>query len=779
MSSRRAAAGVALLALTLTGCHDKFNESPVPPTPFNIAKAFNDDVTVVGPAGDGSGDVYVGGCFTTFGGVSSPGLVRLNADGSVNTAFNTGTGFDYSANALAPAGDGTGDLYVGGLFSDYNGTPCGCIIRLNADGTVDAAFNTGTGFDFPVDALAAAGDGTGDLYVGGNFTAFNGTTNVNRIARLNSNGTLDTGFDVGTGIDNWVSTIAMARDGTGDLYVGGSFTTINGATSFYRIARLNSNGTVDALFNTGTGFDSAVEALAPAGDGTGDLYVGGGFTAFNGTANVNRIARLNSDGTLDTGFDIGSGATAGFDTWVAAAAVAGDGTGDLYVGGQFTTYNTTGSNRIIRLNANGTVDAGFAAGTGFDDQVISLAAAGDGTGDLYAGGSFVVFNGTGVNHVARLNADGSVDAASPRGTGFDGTVYAVLPSPGGSGAVYVGGEYKYYNGARCDGLARLNANGTRDTAFDIGAGLTGTAYSLAFAEDGSGDLYVGGDFTTFNGAASSRIVRVNMDGSLDAAFAVGSGFNGTVYALLPAGDGTGDLLVGGDFTTYDTASSSNRLIRLSSTGTVVKAFDTGFDNTVFALAPTGDATGDFLVGGSFTTFTGPTASSRLIRLNADGSVDTAFAVGFDSSVRAIVRAADGSGDFYVGGTFTTFNATASSRLVRLDATGTLDAAFVVGATGFDAGVYAILPAVDSSGDIYVGGDFTTYQGAAAVRIIRLNADGSANTGFAPGAGFNSAVMSVVSAGGGSTKLNAGGAFTSCRTTTTDRVARLTPDGTPE
>jgi len=86
-----------------------------------------------------------------------------------------------------PAGDGTGDLYVGGAFTSYNSTPTNNLVRLNANGTVDPAFATGTGFDNTVFSVVPAGDGSGNVYVGGAFTMYQSTT-LGRIARLNSKG---------------------------------------------------------------------------------------------------------------------------------------------------------------------------------------------------------------------------------------------------------------------------------------------------------------------------------------------------------------------------------------------------------------------------------------------------------------------------------------------------------------------------------------------------------------------------------------------------------------
>ncbi|MES9972536.1 MAG: delta-60 repeat domain-containing protein, partial [Candidatus Thiodiazotropha sp.] len=323
-------------------------------TGFNKALGFNDSVTSITPAADGSGDLYLIGDFTTYDNTASKHIIRLNSDGSVDTAFALGSGFDGAIKSVSTATDGSGDLYVGGIFTSYNGIASNHIIRLNSDGTVDTAFAVGTGFagvysSTGVYAITPAMDGSGDLYVGGNFSTYNGIAS-NNIIRLNSDGTVDDTFAVGSGFagvysSTGVYSISPATDTSGDLYVGGDFSSYNGIAS-NNIIRLNSNGTVDNGFSVGSGFDvsddssfglpviSHVNTIAPTTDGSGDLYVGGSFDIYNGIASKN-IIRLNSDGTVDNSFALG----AGVDRVVLSINPISDGSGDLYLGGGFTTYN--------------------------------------------------------------------------------------------------------------------------------------------------------------------------------------------------------------------------------------------------------------------------------------------------------------------------------------------------------------------------------------------------------------------------------------------------------
>jgi hypothetical protein len=175
------------------------------------------------------------------------------------------------------------------------------------------------------------------------------------------------------------------------------------------VVRLNPDGTVDPSFATGFGFNGGVRSIAPAGDGSGNVYVGGNFTDYNGTP-ANGLVRLHANGTVDLTFVTGAGFTgAGLNSGVRSIAPAGDGSGNVYVGGAFTSYNGTPANDLVRLHANGTVDPAFATGTGFNNTVFSIAPAGDGTGNLYVGGQFTSYQSITIGRIARLKSNGSVD----------------------------------------------------------------------------------------------------------------------------------------------------------------------------------------------------------------------------------------------------------------------------------------------------------------------------------------------------------------------------------
>ena len=263
-------------------------------------------------------------------------------DGNLDTSFTSGTGPNNVVYSTLIQPDGK--ILIGGYFTSYNGTPRNRIARLNTDGTLDTSFTPGTGAD-DAGVLAFALQPDGKIIIGGEFTSYNGTPR-NRIARLNTDGTLDTSFDPGIGSDNNIYGVAFLSDGK--IIIGGGFTSYNG-TPRNRIARLNTDGTLDAGFNPGTGADQTVYSTAVQSDGK--ILIGGYFTSYNGTPR-NRIARLNTDGTLDTTFNPSTGAN---DGGVSNFAFQPD--GKIIIGGEFASYN--GINTIkyvtrLRLNSNPT-----------------------------------------------------------------------------------------------------------------------------------------------------------------------------------------------------------------------------------------------------------------------------------------------------------------------------------------------------------------------------------------------------------------------------------------
>jgi len=349
-------------------------------TSFNIGTGFKGFVYKIKI--DSDDKILVGGNFISYNEITSNRIIRLNSDGSIDTSFNIGTGFNNDVNDIQI--DSDDKILVGGDFTTYNGVTSNRIIRLNSDGSIDTSFNIGTGFSQTVFILKMQLDGK--ILVGGNFTSYNGVTS-NRIIRLNSDGSIDTSFNIGTGFSDIVRALQIQSDGK--ILVGGNFTSYNGVTS-NRIIRLNSDGSIDTSFNIGTGFNDIVRALQIQSDGK--ILVGGNFATYNGVTS-NRIIRLNSDGSRDTSFNIGTG----FTFIVQTIEIQSD--GKILVGGPFATYNGVSSSRFIILNSDGIEH--LTRFTFNDGNVFSIQIQSD--GKILLGGTFTSYSGVSNSSIIRLN----------------------------------------------------------------------------------------------------------------------------------------------------------------------------------------------------------------------------------------------------------------------------------------------------------------------------------------------------------------------------------------
>jgi hypothetical protein len=184
---------------------------------------------------------------------------------------------------------------------------------------------------------------------------------------------------LGSGMDNWVD--ALAVDGSGNLYAGGSFIAAGGVPAS-RIARWD--GT--SWSPLGSGMNDDVLALAVDGDGY--LYAGGWFTTAGGVA-ANYIAR----------WDGASWAALGSGVNGAVGALAVDGSGNLYAGGFLTTAGGVPANRIARWDGASWAALGSGMSEGEYCSVAALAA--DGNGGLYAGGAFLRAGGKLSTYIAQ------------------------------------------------------------------------------------------------------------------------------------------------------------------------------------------------------------------------------------------------------------------------------------------------------------------------------------------------------------------------------------------
>ena len=388
----------------------------LPDNSFSSGTGFNNDVIAIALQSDGK--ILIGGSFTSYNGVNANRIIRLNANGTLDNTFNFGTGFNSSVSDILVLPDGK--IIVVGYFSTYKGSTKNKILKLNSDGSIDNSFSS-------IGSSTAIGIRTVDIQsdnkilISRIFTTSGGSVINNDIVRLNTNGSIDNTFDTGSGFTNGsVETFKIASDGK--IYVVGDFLAYKGVTlTMKRIIRLNSDGTRDTTFAFGTGYSGKVLDIALQTDGK--IVAGGDFFSYSSSVNTYKVNRIESNGNDDAfglnGFPFNNSTTNNF---VRSLAIQND--GKVIVGGQFTQYNNIANINIVRLNNDGTGsrDNTFLTGNGFNSDVKKIVIQPD--GKILVGGYFTDFNGTTANRIIRLNGTPTLSSED-----FEKNKIIIYPNP--------------------------------------------------------------------------------------------------------------------------------------------------------------------------------------------------------------------------------------------------------------------------------------------------------------------------------------------------------------
>jgi uncharacterized delta-60 repeat protein len=515
----------------------------------------------------------------------------------------------------------------------------------------------------------------------------------------------------------------------GKILVGGSFSSLspNGGAAVPRnfMARLNSNGTVDATFNPNP--NSTVNTIALQADGK--ILIGGFFNSLSPNGGVaimrNRIARLNPDGTVDPTFDPNASAS------VRALTVQPD--GKILVGGLFGNIGGANRNRIARLDpTNGAADS-------FDpnanNTVFAIAVQAD--GKILAGGNFSGANSIGGqtrNRIARLDpTTGLADSFDPNA---NGGLVAIAIQP--DGRILVGGSFNGTNsigGQARNRIARLDPVTGLADGFNPNANFQVSAITL----QPDGKILVGGDFNGVNaigGAARNNIARLDPNTGVADSFDPKASNQASVFAIALQGDGK--VVAAGNFTTIAangaTAVPRNNIVRLETDGRLDRTLDLAIVGTqVRTIAVQPD--GKILIAGRFSSVLG-VSRNKMARLNSDGTLDMAFNPNVVTGLFGVVAMAlQADGKIIVGGDFNGFGTTIGGQsrdyIARLDpVTGAADS----WNPRANADVSAIL--IQPDGKILVGGDFSGFNsigGASRNGMARLDPTTGQADAFNPNA----------------------------------------------
>jgi uncharacterized delta-60 repeat protein len=675
------------------------------------------------------GKIIVFGRFETVNGVQKAKVVRLSSDGSVDASFNCACNNFTVVTSVVIQPDGK--LVIGGYFQESPFGTSSRLARLNPDGSRDNSFvspfsDTGGLNSYATYVLDIQADGKLFVYytTAGQF-GFNAF-----LYRLNPNGSFDNTFAT----MNFFSGSSLSRL---QVLPSGKIM-MSGNHNFGTIFRVNPDGTKDTTFES----PSMVSSLPMSGPSVNDfafqsngkIVITGNFSSINGVSRL-YMARLNPDGSLDLTYqNTHSAITLGTTVEVLSNDKILIRTGEGAPNSQFPYF--------FRLNPDGTDNGSFTASpkqwrVDAQDRVV------------YS------YAGTWSSFVGRINADGSVDNSftSPF-FGYVGEVTAVARQT--DGKIIIGGIFNRVNGIEQGGISRLNSDGSLDATFNIGSGNSGiwgaNAQINAIAVQADGKILIGGTFLSYNGSNRQYLARLNADGSWDGAF--NAIVNDAVNAIALQTDGK--ILIGGTFTSIN---STNRpgLARINSDGSL----DSGFNPimsaaTVYTILVQTD--GKIMVGGAFSGVNGFNRQN-LVRFNADSSLDAGFNAGSIAGVFHVLRQTDGkylalhttsvtrrNADGSLDGSFTfptTNNAIAAlkrmllqsdgsivlvgsfaqiggvfrNNIARLRSNGTIDTAFFP--VGADRRINDIVAQPD--GKFIVGGAFKNIENVSRAAIARITA----------------------------------------------------------
>jgi len=732
------------------------------------------------------GGKLVGGSFSGFSRYTTRYIAKIKPSDGSRIESGYSSGFNGTVNAVVRLS--SGQVLVGGAFTTYRGLIANRIALINADGSLNLSFNSqylANGTNNTVNAILVDGD---SVWLGGAFTRYRGAI-ANRVTKISlATGQIDATFSPQTGANGAGGTVnTLAMDGT-SIWLGGAFTAYHGLIA-NRVAKVHRDtGALDQTISPQSGDNGAANTvLAIALDGR-DVYIGGSFTAYR-TLVANRLAKIDGiTGALDTSFNPGTGGN-GVNNNVRSLAINAT---HLFVGGDFTTYRGTTVNRLTKISrADFSVDATFNPATGGNGLssggVYAMGLEGS---SLWIGGTFVAYRGAAASYLARIDtATGDADLNISPASGatlVNNAVYAMdLSRVASDDEIFVGGPFTAGPPEiTARNIARLAADGSVDTTFSPQSGANGTNNTV-YALSASGDaVYLGGAFTSYRGSVANRVAKVSLStGALDTTFNPSSGGNGTsgeVRALQLSADGL-TLYVGGNFTSYRSA-TANRVAKVhAQTGVLDTSFNpasggNGTNNIVYSLWLDG---ADLYIGGSFGNYRG-TAVTRLAKVNSTSGVLDATFHSVTTGANGIVYAIRRSGDWlYLAGAFTTYRGVTANRVAKIHRSdGSVDLVFNPASGGNGVAATAWTLDLDST-HLYVGGQFTTYRGQAANRLARVRLDdGSLDTTLSPASGANGFNSTVYALGwnASASRLTCGGVFTTYRGQNALYLREISPDG---
>ncbi len=409
---------------------------------------------------------------------------------------------------------------------------------------------------------------------------------------------------------------------------------------------------MDTVFPSVRGADRTVNAIIPVGDNK--YLVGGSFTNFdqaNIAGGTNRVARMNADGTLDRSFTYGhfTGPTGGVNALLYLPSEQ-----KYLVAGSFNRYSRIEHvYSIARLNFNGTLDS----------SLVNLPSQFVATRSSLTGG--VRGNITDMH----LQADGKIIITG-------NFRYYVKPDYN-LVSVVSGADSLHLDSTAVNYIARLHPDGSLDSSYHYdlvnhrGRETVNGFISRSILQP-DGKLVIVGNFTKYNNQTATRIARLNADGSLDNSFNPGAGPDIAIQDVVLQPDGK--LLIAGGFNRYNGVKAM-RAARLMPNGDLDVTFSIGDgpDGSLFRVGLVPGANGAILLSGNFRKFAG-VPRNNFVTINADGSLHKTYnsnggiTLNIDADlggVNCITPMQGGTKALLLGGSFTVFDYRTANRIMKL------------------------------------------------------------------------------------------------------------------
>lgn len=624
---------------------------------------------------DGSGGWYIGGTFSSVGGLPRNNIAHVLSDFSVSPWNPNADGAVYT---LLLSG---GLLYAGGVFGRIGSQDRASVAIIDTSSGMPTVWNAGTTAGFPVTALTVY---RGTVWIAGIGTwASIGGRSRSFIAGIDSVTGLANTWDPYT--DGPVYSLAISGN---ILYLGGGFAHIG-------LAARNNLAALDLTTGLPTGWnpnvDGRVSALIPA---AGKLYVGGYFTHIGGQQR-NYIARVDSVSGSPDSWNPNSNNN------VYALAPRG---GTMYAGGNFSQVGGQTRNLLAAIDTTtGLATAWNPNLSGrVGPSVLALAVAP--SGPIYAGGDFNIVGGQTRSNLACLDlTTGQPTAWNP---GANNVVRALATS---GSVIYAGGDFTNAGGQTRNYVAAFDTLNGQASAWNPIA--SAPVYALAY---GGSFIHVGGAFTNIGGQNRNYIAALSPAfGS--AVLGWNPNANGLVESLAEAG---GTLFVSGSFTNIG-GQNRNRLAALFTdpNNGAARPWNPNANNDPVALAlgPPSSGVSTLYVGGYFTSVGGQ-SRSRIAAI--DTATASALAWDPNPSVSAnfpsVLTLATAGTTVYAGGSFTMIGGQSRSNLAALDATSGSATAWNVNVLG-EPEALCIAP-----GLVCVGGDFPWIGNAPQTGIAAIS-----------------------------------------------------------